>query len=302
MFGFLNVNKPTGITSRAVVNAIEKRIPTVKVGHAGTLDPLASGVLILGLGPATRLLEYIQGMKKSYRATFLFGQHSETDDVEGKVEHLENPIIPSLSAIQKGLSEFEGTTLQRPPKYSALKVRGRRAYDLARRGLQVELAPREITIYDLKIMQYDYPRLEMEVVCSRGTYIRALGRDIAHRLNTTAVLASLRRTAVGNFDQAQSADLSALTSDSIPHFILPPQSAVRHIDRLILTRDQAIELSHGRILQLDKSDDSSHQVEEVCGLYEDQLIAILHCKGDNRWAPHKVFFPPNSAVVTGGKV
>ncbi len=290
------------MTSRAVVNAIEDRIPSEKVGHAGTLDPLATGVLILGLGQATRLLEYVQRMPKTYVATFLFGQSSDTDDIEGEVVALEDSPVPSRGMIERCLPEFEGAILQQPPKYSAIKIRGRRAYDMARRGEAVDLEPREVTIHSLQILRYAYPEIEVKIVCSRGTYVRALGRDLAQRLNTSAVMSQLCRTSIGTFDHDKSASLESITPDRVARYLLPPQSGLDQIHHFNLTRPQALELSHGRILDLDFHEKESHLHEEAYGLYRGRLIAILKRQTGTTWAPQKVFSPTNIATPTDGKV
>ena len=289
------------MTSRAVVNAIEDRIPTVKVGHAGTLDPLATGVLILGISQATRLLEYVQRMPKTYVATFLFGQSSDTDDIEGEVVAIEGSPVPSRGEIERCLLEFEGSILQQPPKYSAIKVRGRRAYEMARRGEAVDLDPREVMIHSLQILRYTYPEIEVKIVCSRGTYVRALGRDFAQHLNTSAVMSQLCRTAIGNFDHGKSVTLESITPDSVARYLLPPQSGLEQIRRFDLTQPQAVELSHGRTLDLDFPEKKSPPPEEAYGLYQGQLIAVLKRRTGTIWAPHKVFSPPNTAITTGRK-
>src|SRR5206468_2581373 len=145
------------LTSRDVVNRVQRLVRPHKVGHAGTLDPQATGVLVLALGPATRLVEYVQQMPKTYQATFLLGRTSDTEDIAGTVVELPAPVVPTRAEIETAIPRFLGTIEQRPPAYSALKVAGRRAYELARRGDAVELAPRSIEVHSLEIVRYDYP-------------------------------------------------------------------------------------------------------------------------------------------------
>ena len=171
-------------------------VPGEKAGHAGTLDPLASGVLVIALGAATRLIEYVQREPKQYRAQFFLGRSSPTDDTDGQVTALEAPPVPSRDEIVAAAASLVGTIEQRPPAYSALKVHGRRAYELARRGQHVELAPRPVTIYRLDVTRYEYPELELDIECSSGTYVRAIGRDLAERVRTKAVMSALIRQAV----------------------------------------------------------------------------------------------------------
>ena len=199
MFGFLNLNKPAGVTSRDVVNQVQRLVRPEKVGHAGTLDPLATGVLVVCVGRATRLTEYVQRMPKHYSATFLFGRQSDTEDIDGQVIELADPPQPKRDQIEATLPKFLGEIQQVPPAYSALKVEGRRAYDLARRGEDVQLAARPVVIYELRIVAYEYPELRLDIVCGSGTYVRSLGRNIARTVGTQAVMSALVRTAIGNF-------------------------------------------------------------------------------------------------------
>ena len=297
MFGLLNINKPSGLTSRAVVNNIERLTRPFKAGHAGTLDPLATGVLIVGVGPATRLLEYVQQMPKTYRATFLFGQYSETDDIEGEVEILHNPEIPSLNDIGTCVDQFCGTILQRPPKYSALKIGGRRAYDLARRGKSVELSARPVTIHSLRIICYAYPKLKLELTCSGGTYVRSIGRDLATALGTSAVMSSLCRTAVGNFTERKSTSLQHLHPGSFVDHLLPPQLAVTTISPHTLSDEQAKDISYGRKIEVEPRENDSMRAETMAAFWDGTLIAILRRGGPNQWHPQKVFSTPGCAAT-----
>src|SRR5437763_8405087 len=176
--GVLVVDKPRGLTSRAVVDRVARLVPLAKVGHAGTLDPLASGVLVVCIGPATRLVEMVQRLPKSYRTVVLLGARSDTLDAEGRIEPAANPGIPSRLDIERAVSPLVGEVDQMPPDYSALKVGGRRAYDLARAGRPVELAPRRVRIDRIVVLHYDWPRLELAIDCGSGTYIRSIARDV----------------------------------------------------------------------------------------------------------------------------
>lgn len=204
--GFLCVNKPRGITSFDALQVILREIlngkspkKRVKIGHAGTLDPLAEGVLVVALNRATKLIRYVQQQPKTYVATFLLGVESDSEDTETEMRKLENVSVPTKREIMEKLSEFTGEILQMPPAYSALKIKGKRAYDLARKGKKVELTPRPIKIFELKLLEYEYPLLKLEIICGSGTYIRSLGRDFARSLGTSAVMSELTRTAVGVF-------------------------------------------------------------------------------------------------------
>src|SRR6478609_12096076 len=210
MFGLLNVDKPAGITSRDVVNRVQRLVRPHKVGHAGTLDPLATGVLVIAIGPATRLIEYVQRMPKSYQGTFLLGRTSDTEDVEGNVVELPHTPVPSRDDILAAIPRFLGTIEQRPPAFSALKVAGQAAYKLARRGEAVELAARPVEIISIDLVRYEYPELELRVRCGSGTYIRSLGRDLAEALGSAAVMSQLRRIAIGPFQVEESLQLADL--------------------------------------------------------------------------------------------
>jgi tRNA pseudouridine55 synthase len=226
-FGLLNLNKPAGITSRRVVDRVQRLVRPDKVGHAGTLDPLASGVLVLGIGQATRLVEYIQEMSKRYSATFLLGRTSTTEDVEGQVTELAGATPPARAELERAARELTGEIEQRPPIFSALQISGRRAYELARAGQPVELAPRSVRIDRLEIVRYEYPELSVEVECGGGTYVRSLGRDLAERAGTGAVMAALVRTAIGAFTLADAIEPEALSADNLADHLLSPLLAVR---------------------------------------------------------------------------
>ena len=187
-FGLFNVNKPTGLMSRRVVDHVQRLVRPAKAGHAGTLDPLASGVLVVGVGPATRLIDYVQRAAKRYTATFLLGRESDTEDVEGIVKDWNDPPTPTLDEIQQAAKQFVGEIQQRPPAFSALKVKRQdgksvRAYELARSGEAVDLKPRPVTIHDIQIQDYEYPELTLDVRCGSGVYVRSLGRDLAASMN-----------------------------------------------------------------------------------------------------------------------
>ena len=221
-FGILNVDKPAGLTSRDAVNRVERLFRNVKCGHAGTLDPLATGVLVMCVGPATRLIQYVQRMRKQYRAVFQLGRRSATDDVEGEVELVAGAPEPTRAEVEAALPQFLGDIQQRPPAHSAIKIGGQRAYDLARRGEEFELSARTISIYHLEILRYAYPELELAIECGSGTYVRSLGRDLAAALGTAAVMSALARTAIGDFRVEDAVALDALTNDSVTQHLQPP--------------------------------------------------------------------------------
>ncbi|HEY3162884.1 MAG TPA: tRNA pseudouridine(55) synthase TruB [Candidatus Limnocylindrales bacterium] len=212
--GVLVVAKPIGPTSHDVVGLVRRLAATKRVGHGGTLDPFASGVLPVFLGRATRLVEYHLGDRKRYRATVCFGASSTTDDLEGALTPSEGP-APLRPVVEAALGAFLGEIEQRPPAYSAIKVAGRRAYALARAGETVELAPRSVTIHALRIVDWNEatpgePIAIVDVECSAGTYVRSLARDLGEAVGSAAYLGALTRTASGPFELAAAIDLDAV--------------------------------------------------------------------------------------------
>ncbi len=195
--GIVLLDKPVGQTSFQSLGILKTRLGTRRVGHAGTLDRFAEGLLVVLVGRATRLVPFASGMDKDYTASILFGQETDTLDPEGDVI-AEGP-VPALADLEAVLPSFTGAIWQVPPAYSAVHVDGVRAHEATRRGEKVEIAPRQVTIHRLALVDYDPPRATIEVTCSKGTYIRALARDIARKLSTRAHLARLRRTRIGAF-------------------------------------------------------------------------------------------------------
>lgn len=244
----LNLDKPVGMTSRAAVDRVIRMVGTRRVGHAGTLDPLASGVLVIAVGRASRLIEYVQRMRKSYCADILLGQSSDTDDMEGQVEILANAPVPTERQLHELLPLFTGTILQQPPRYSAVKVAGRRAYDLSRRGAAVELAARPVVIHAIRVEEFQFPRLRLTVECGSGTYIRALARDLGRQLGSGGVLAGLRRTAVGRLTLERAVSLEQLGQDGWLVHRRPLAEAVADLPARTVAAAQAWSFRRGQML------------------------------------------------------
>ncbi len=285
MFGLLNIDKPAGMTSRDVVNQVQRLVKPHKAGHAGTLDPLATGVLVVAIGQATRLIEYVQRMSKTYLAKFLLGKSSDTEDIEGNVIEVASAAVPARQQIHDVVPQFLGTICQTPPAYSALKVGGQRAYELARRGQEVELAPRPVEIHVLEIVRYDYPELEMRVHCGSGTYIRSLGRDLARALGTEAVMSSLRREAIGVFSVQSAIAVDSLTLPSIEACLLSPAIAVSQMPQTVVSPAEQARLTRGQPIQ----NRWNLQADEAAALDEaGHLIAILQPRTGGLW-PAKCF-------------
>ena len=205
MDGFINVLKPTGMSSHDVVDVVRRIFHQKRVGHAGTLDPAAAGILPIALGRAARLVEYLEGADKSYRAEIAFGYATDTGDVYGTVtERAEHPVLPAEEEIEAVLARFRGCITQRPPAYSAIKVGGKRAADLVRQGRAVDIPTRKVTIHRLELLHIDAvrQRIRIDVDCSKGTYIRSLCADIGAGLHLPATMRFLLRSRVGAFTLA----------------------------------------------------------------------------------------------------
>lgn len=214
LHGLMVVDKPKGPTSMDVVRRVRGRAGGAKTGHAGTLDPMATGVLVCCLGRATRSVSTIMAMGKTYRATVDLGAFSSTDDAEGEIEAVDVAEPPELLRVQAVLQGHVGEIEQRPPAHSAVKIAGRRAYALAREGRVVETPPRIVRIDAITLERYDWPALEITVTCGKGTYIRSLARQIGNALGTGGYLTALRRTAIGPY-----AVDDAYTYDTMPERI-----------------------------------------------------------------------------------
>ncbi len=248
MFGILNICKPQGITSRQVVDRIYRIVNPLRAGHAGTLDPLATGVLLVPVGRATRLIEFLHQQSKAYRGTFLLGQESDTEDIEGEVRSLADAPVPTRASLAEAAARLTGRIQQRPPAFSAIKVEGRRAYQLARTGKAVELPARTVEIHRCEVVRYEYPEMVLEVECGSGTYIRSLGRDLAAAVGTVAVMSALTRVRVGQCTLENSSTLREITAETLPSKLLPPRLAISHLPQLVLTGELLTALANGQKL------------------------------------------------------
>jgi tRNA pseudouridine55 synthase len=248
--GLLNINKPTGITSRRVVDLVARAAGTKRVGHAGTLDPLASGVLVVCVGWATRLVSYIQHRPKKYSATFLLGRRSNTDDTTGQVVEVANGNVPDRGRIEAALQSFVGTIMQAPPQFSAVHVAGVRAYQAARNGQVVAVEPRPVVVHRIELREYAYPELALDIECGSGTYVRSIGRDLGNALGCGAVMSALVRTAVGEFilDSALTLERLGVAPLSESSRLLPPLQAVAHLPRRQCNADECVALLQGRTI------------------------------------------------------
>ncbi len=246
LIGVLNVRKAAGWTSHDVVARLRRLSGQKRVGHAGTLDPMAEGVLPILFGKATRLADYVGGGRKRYVAEVQLGEATATDDAEGEVT--ERATVPSLSRadVEAALGAFVGEIEQVPPAYSAVKVAGRRAYAVARSGGSVELRPRKVMVYELELLSAGDDRLELDVTCSRGTYVRSLARDVAHRLGTVGHLRRLVRTEVGPFKVEDAVTLEQVAESGVSAFLLAPDAALPGVPRYAADASEAAALRNGR--------------------------------------------------------
>ncbi len=284
--GFLNIDKPTGITSHDVVARCRKILGTKKIGHAGTLDPQASGVLILCVGGATRLSEYVMASTKKYHATIHLGRETTTYDIEGEltsensVDHIHRTEIESL------LQSFIGEIEQLPPAYSAIKQGGKKLYELARAGKTVELTPRKVVIHEIQVVGWQPPFLSVNITCGAGTYIRSIAHDLGAALNVGGSLHNLRRISSGAFRAENAVTLEVLQASTNPaSFLIPPAAALSDWNQVILKPDEITALRQGKI--------TPHNSPETPGdlaLAIDthgETIAVLQAVTEG-WKPHKV--------------
>ena len=240
MIGFLNINKPTNISSAKIVAQIKNKLHIKKAGHMGTLDPMASGVLPIAIGKACRMFDYLNEKIKYYRATFTFGYETDTLDSYGAITH-ENGPIPTKMQINEILSSLIGKVSQMPPKYSAKKVNGQRAYDLARQNVDFELKPKEITIFDIKLVEQKQNNFVFDIQCSAGTYIRSICRDMAHMLDTFATMTSLIRTKSGYFELENSILVDNVTENDI----ISVEKVFSNYPKIFLDDDKSQKIKNG---------------------------------------------------------
>ncbi|GGE49684.1 tRNA pseudouridine synthase B [Marinicauda pacifica] len=303
--GWINLDKPLDMTSTQAVSAVRRIFDAKKAGHAGTLDPLASGVLPIALGEATKTVPFAQEAGKVYRFTVRWGEETTTFDAEGEVVR-DSPVRPDEEALRAALPAFTGTIEQIPPAYSAIKVDGERAYDLARAGETVELQAREIEISHLHLLGMPEADLAvLEMGCGKGAYVRALARDLAAELGTVAHVAALRRVKVGPFDAANSITLDGLRAlaeeGRADEALLPLETALAELPSVAVTEDEVFELRQGRAIVLlpnaAQSLKAARQPREIAGkdysraalaMGHDRAIAIGEAKA-GRFAPVRVF-------------
>lgn len=285
-FGFLNIDKPLKMTSHDVVARVRRGLKVKKVGHAGTLDPLATGVLVICVGAATRLSEYVMHTQKRYTARVHLGVTTDTYDAEGETLQIRDASAVTRADVEQALPRFTGDIQQVPPMYSAIKQGGRKLYELARAGEVVERPARPVRIESLVITDWSPPQFTLDVTCSAGTYIRSLAYDLGEVLGTGAHLAGLVRSASGSFALENAVTLETLLeADDWQRHLILPQQALTHMPLVTLDSQQLDHIQHGRAIPADGATQAElAQAQDADG----QFAAILK-RDDDLWRPEKVF-------------
>jgi tRNA pseudouridine55 synthase len=289
-FGLLNIHKPAGLTSRRVVDRVAKLVRPQKAGHAGTLDPLATGVLIVCVGKATRLIEFVQEQPKTYEAKFVLGCQSDTDDITGTVSDVAVPSEITRAQIEEALPAFCGQIQQVPPSFSAVHVGGRRAYEMARRGEEVAIDARAVAVYRLQLTRFEYPEIDLVIECGSGTYVRSIGRDLGQALGCGAVMSALVRTRIGPFRIEDAVTLEGLNRDTVDQYLLPATAALGGLQRYSASPEDLADIRAGRPFGFGR--DASGLLE----LSENGPIAVLGADGEllclaELDPPHKRLLP-----------
>jgi tRNA pseudouridine55 synthase len=292
MDGILNLFKPSGMTSHDVVAQVRRLLRQRRVGHAGTLDPMAQGVLPICVGQATRVAKYLSESGKAYRATLIFGAVTDTYDAEGAIIHTANTDTLTREKLEEILPQFAGEQMQVPPRYSAIKLHGKPAYSRARAGEDITLEARPVTIYTLTLLNWQPPSAELLIECSKGTYIRSLAYDIGERVGYGAYLAALIRTRSGPFSLSESITLEQLaeaaTSGTVSAYLYPADKALEQYPALHLDTQTAERVRHGNAFQHDQRGGTGM----LARIYNESgtFLAIAQWNDqDERWQPIKVF-------------
>lgn len=284
--GILNVLKPPGLTSHDVVSFVRKRFGIKRVGHAGTLDPAAAGVLPVFLGQATRLIEYLSEADKSYRAELKFGYETDTGDDTGQIIHRQSFTMPDKTAIQFVLDAFIGESLQTPPMFSAIKVDGKKLYEMAREGLTIERKARKIYIAQIGLVKMLEDGFVFDLTCSKGTYVRSICTKIGEELSIPAVMCFLVRTRVGNFLLENASTLEEIETYG-EEILLPQDTAIGHLNKLNLPETVNRDFQNGKKIMID----TLIPMGELVRLYsEDNILSgIGLVQADKMILPVKVF-------------
>jgi tRNA pseudouridine55 synthase len=293
--GVLVVDKPVGMTSHDVVQIIRTGTALRRAGHTGTLDPRASGVLVVLVGPAVRLSEFVSASDKRYQAIIRLGSTTDTFDADGKLSESGQPVNVTEAQFEKVLATFVGEIEQIPPPYSAVKVQGRKAYELAREGEKVELAPRRITVHHLEVLEWAPPEAVIDVHCSSGTYVRSLANDLGAALGCGAYLVGLRRTKSGRFSLREATPLrklqEAFQAGNWYQYLIPAAEALADWPAIELGPDEVETIRHGHRIKA-AAEAKPGMVRGIST--QGELVALMELvtgeTGDPEWQPKKVFF------------
>lgn len=293
--GVLVVDKPVGMTSHDVVQVIRNGTGLRRAGHTGTLDPRASGVLVILVGPAVRLSEYVSASDKRYQAIIRLGSTTDTFDAEGKFTRSNQPVNVTEAQFEEVLQSFIGEIEQTPPPYSAVKVQGRKAYEMARQGEEVDLTPRKIQVHHLEVLEWAPPEVVVDVHCSSGTYVRSLANDLGEKLGCGAYLVGLRRTKSGRFSLRDATPLrklqEAFTAGNWYQYLIPAAEALGDWPAIELSPDEVEAVRHGHRVKV-KEGNTEAKVRGVST--QGELVALMEIAtaedGSSEWQPRKVFF------------
>ncbi|MCB0119006.1 MAG: tRNA pseudouridine(55) synthase TruB [Anaerolineales bacterium] len=295
--GALVIDKPVGMTSHDVVQAVRNGTGLRRAGHTGTLDPRASGVLVILVGPAVRLSEYVSASDKRYQAIIRLGGTTDTYDADGKFTPTTDPSNIMEADFEEALKTFVGEIEQTPPPYSAVKVQGRKAYEMARKGEEVELEPRIITVHHLEVLEWTPPEVVIDVHCSSGTYVRSLANDLGKKLGCGAYLVGLRRTKSGKFTLRDAVPLrklqEAFTAGNWYQYLIPAAEALGDWPAVELNPDEVEAVRHGHRVKAKEADLVNAKVRGVST--QGELVALMEQMdnpddGSKEWQPKKVFF------------
>ncbi len=276
--GWINLDKPLGMTSTQAVGKVRRALNAQKVGHAGTLDPLASGILPIALGEATKTIPFAQDADKAYEFTVSWGEQRTTDDAEGDII-AQSDLRPEQSDIEALIPRFIGTIEQLPPQFSALKVDGQRAYDLARYGQKIELKTRQITIESLELLTFSENSATFTLTCGKGTYVRSIARDMGEILGCCGYISALRRTRVGNFKAQSAISLDKLEEQGYKtaqsESLLPLETVLDDIPALVLNAQETADLRNGRALSFISKPDFQRLIDVGLGKKESQTALVM---------------------------
>lgn len=299
--GILLIDKPAGPSSHDAVATARRALDTRRVGHFGTLDPFASGLLVCGVGGATRLAPFCVGHDKVYEAVVRLGWRSTTDDPEGDLTKVPDARPPSVEAVEAACQQWTGSVSQVPPVFSAVHVGGKRAYARARAGEEVELKPRIVRVHKIEIQEFAYPDLQMKVVCGPGTYIRSLARDLGDALSTGAFCAMLRRIESGPFSVSQAVGWDDLTTTEISgRALLPAAAALQGMSAVTVDDTQCEALVHGRTIQAAEDTSEGDRWIQIHG--PNGLVGIAERVEDDgavKLKPKRILFPLGEGSLVG---